>query len=113
MNLNPEQFGPLWHGTTIEAADAIEREGFKPGTDESRGAVWLARSPEQAQRFAAAHAARKGTTPAVLEVGDVRGVPSAYTSTRTAREAGDDLSVYHGEVAVHRPEILKKVRRYS
>lgn len=109
--LSPRQFGPLYHGTTAEAADAIEREGFKPGTDESRGAVWLARTPEAAQRFAEARASRAGTSPAVLEVGDVRGVPSDYVSTRKAREAGHDLSDYGDEVAVHNASILRSIKR--
>ena len=110
--LNPRQFGPLYHGTTEDVADEIEREGFKPGTDESRGAIWLARDPSLAERYASARAEREGKRPAVLEVSDVRGVPSAYTSTRMARESGDDLSDYGVEVAVHNPAILKGVRRH-
>ena len=54
----------VWHGTTVDRADAIRNEGFKapPG----RGRIWFTRKANEARQIAKNRAAQRGSEPVVF-----------------------------------------------
>ena len=82
-HLSPQQF---FHGTTEEAAQAIEREGLRPGR---RGLWYAANSPEFAREFG----------PVVFAL-DLTGIE------HTARHPGTD-AIHVGETAIP-PDRLRR-----
>jgi hypothetical protein len=79
--------GPLYHGTTAEAAGHIESEGFRP----ERGHTYLTPHLDLAHRYANSAVKRAGGEPAVLAVDGLHGVSGhavGYLDPDLSRKAG-------------------------
>lgn len=103
--------GPLYHGTTVEAAEEILREGWHVG---GKGEIWLTPSRELAGRYAEGAVKRVeiagGTAvPAILSVEGVRGVSAmevGYLDLNMARDAGADYSPQGEHIIVLNPSAI-------
>jgi hypothetical protein len=98
--------GPLYHGTTPEAAEAIERDGFRSdkAAERQHGAVFLTPHRELAEQFG----------PSVLHVDEIRGVSAhevGYLHHDKARAAGADYMDHGPEIAVLNPSAIRGIRR--
>ena len=118
-SVNPQQFprstvGPLYHGTNVESAEGIEREGFTKSKD-YEGVHFATKNVDLAQRYAENRVKHFGGDPAVLAF-DVEGVSAIHTGYghwSRNQEAGADYQDEGAQTVVLNAKAVRNLRRHS